>query len=138
MRGGVIPVIAWFALNGVLFIVHLLMTGHEQADVPADGLAAFALGILIVWVLAFLAESRQTLRRGAPELDGRPEAVPTASLGAILVAFSFVACGFGLVFGTFLVLIAAGAFVGGLFVLVRELRDERRARRSWRQKVSSR
>lgn len=139
MRGGVIPVLAWFSLNTILFVVHLIMTGHAQADGVAAGLTgAFALGLIIVWAAVMVTESRQVLHRGAPEPDLDPEAVPAASLGAPLIAFSFVACGFGLVFGTFLVLIAAGAFLGGLFVLAREVRDERRARRSWAQRVSSR
>src|SRR5579875_2260125 len=134
MRGGVIPVITWFCLNAVLFVVHLIMTGHAQADGLGAWLTgAFALGLLVVWVAVMVSESRQTLHKGAPELDGDPEGVPAASLGAILVALAVVACGFGLVFGTFLVIIAAGIFVGGLFVLAREIRDERRARRAWAQ-----
>jgi archaellum biogenesis protein FlaJ (TadC family) len=139
MRGGAVPVIVWFCLNAVLFVVHLIMTGHAQADGLGAWLtAAFALGLLVVWVVVMVSESRQALHRGEPELDSDPEAVPAASLGAILIAFAVVACGFGLVFGTFLVLIAAGVFVGALFVLAREIRAGRRARSAWVQEASGR
>lgn len=138
MRSGAIPVIAWFVLNAILFVVHLLMTGHAQADGLAAWLSAFALGILLVWVVVMAAESRQVLHRGAPELSREPEAVPAASVGALMVAFAVVACGFGLVFGAFLVFIAAGVFVGAIFVLAREIRDERRARRAWSREVADR
>jgi hypothetical protein len=138
VKAGAIPVVAWFVLNAILFAVHLLMTGHAQADGLGAWLAAFALGILLVWAVVMAAESRQVLRRGPPELDEGPEAVPAASLGPPMVAFAVVACGFGLVFGAFLVFIAAGVFAGAVFVLAREVRDERRARRAWSREVGDR
>lgn len=129
MRAGALPLLAWSALLGVLFVVHLLMTGVAVGDPIDTAVFAFALGIILGWGALTVAEARDTARRGAPEPEPGLEAVPAASLGAVVVAAAVVACGFGLVFGSFLVFISAGLFAAGVFVLARELVDERRARR---------
>ena len=134
MRGGAIPLLIWSALIGALFVIHLLMTGAAVGDPVDTGIYGFGIGVILVGVAAIVAERRETLHRGAPEPDSDPAAVPAASLGALLMALAFVACGFGLVFGSFLVFIAAGVFAGAVFVLTREVGDERRARRAWSQK----
>ena len=127
MRAGAIPLLVWAALIGVLFAIHWIWTG----DTLQIGSFGFAIGLILACAAVTVARDRDTVRRGAPEAGTEVRAVPGASLGAPLVAAAFVACGFGLIFGSFLVFIAAGVFVGGVFVLVREIAGERRARRTW-------
>jgi high-affinity Fe2+/Pb2+ permease len=62
---------------------------------------------------------------------GEPEAVPTASLGALLVAVAVGSIVFGLAFGRFLVYFGAGLLIVSLGMVVRELLAERRQRRAW-------
>jgi hypothetical protein len=119
VRAGAIPLLVWGVLIGVLFAIHAVWT-HDTLQ---DGSFGFAIGLI--------ARDRDTIRRGAPEVHAGVEAVPVASLGAVITAAAVVACGFGFVFGSFLVFIAAGLFVAGMFVLGRELTGERRARRTW-------
>ena len=81
-----------------------------------------------------MASRGEALRRGAPVASGDPEAVPTSSLGAVMVAVGFAALMFGLVFGRFLVYFGAGVILASLGRLAREMRDERRARRVWQER----
>lgn len=129
MRAGAIPLLAWSGLIGALFVIHLLMTGAAVGDPIDTAVFGFAVGIILGCAIAGVAEDRDAVRSGPPEPDTGVEALPAASLGALVVAVAVVACGFGLVFGSFLVFISAGLFVAGVFVLARELAGERRARR---------
>jgi amino acid transporter len=115
--------LVWSVLIGVLFAIHAVWT-HDTLQ---DGSFGFAIGLILACAAVAIARDRDTIRRGAPEV----EAVPVASLGALITAVAVVACGFGFVFGSFLVFIAVGLFVAGMFVLGRELAGERRARRTW-------
>jgi len=131
MRAGAIPLIAWGVLLAILFSVHLLMTGAATGDLVDTLCYGGALALVVACAVISVVHRHETARRGSPELDTEAVAVPAASLGAPLLALAFVACGFGLVFGSFLVFGAGGVFVGAVFALTRELRDERRARRGW-------
>ena len=52
-----------------------------------------------------------------------------------MVAVGFAALMFGLVFGRFLVYFGAGVVIASLGQVAREIRDERRARRAWRERT---
>jgi hypothetical protein len=119
--------LVWSVLIGVLFAIHAVWT-HDTLQ---DGSFGFAIGLILACAAVAIARDRDTIRRGAPEVEAGVEAVPVASLGALITAVAVVACGFGFVFGSFLVFIAVGLFVAGMFVLGRELAGERRARRTW-------
>ncbi|HET9123406.1 MAG TPA: hypothetical protein VFN65_00820 [Solirubrobacteraceae bacterium] len=134
MRAGAIPLIVWAGVLGVLFSVHLLMTGAATGDAVDSLLYGAAVGLVVACGVISVIQRRETARPGAPEYDGAVAAVPMASLGAPLMALAFVACGFGLVFGSFLVFMAAGIFVGAVFALTREIRSERRARNVWAER----
>jgi hypothetical protein len=134
MRGGSIPLLAWGAGLAVLLAVNWIWTGD------AIQVGSFGFAILVVWGSAALwaaTSRRDSLRRGAPGPPPEPEAVPTASLGAVLVAVSVAAITFGFAFGRFLVYFGAGLLIASLGLLRRERRDERRARRAWSDRTRS-
>ena len=126
MRAGAIPLLVWATLIGVLFAIHWVWTG----DTLQTASFGFAIGLILACAAGAVARDRETVRSGPPEAREQVETVPEASVGAPLVAAAIVACGFGLVFGSFLVFIAAGVFVAAGALLVRELADGRRARES--------
>jgi Na+/H+-translocating membrane pyrophosphatase len=132
VRGGSIPLLAWGVLLAVLLVVNAVWT----SDTIQVALFGFAAGIVFLGALAFSVASRgESLRRGAPAASSDPEAVPTSSLGAVMVAVGFAALMFGLVFGRFLVYFGAGVVIASLGQVTRELRDERRARRAWQERT---
>lgn len=100
MRGGSIPLFAW----GLLLVVLLVVNAVWTSDTIQVALFGFAAGAVFLSAIAFGAASRgEALRRGAPAASGDPEAVPTSSLGAVMVAVGFAALMFGLVFGLSLI-----------------------------------
>ena len=132
MRGGSIPLFAW----GLLLVVLLVVNAVWTSDTIQVALFGFAAGVVFLSAVAFGAASRgETLRRGAPAASGDPEAVPTSSLGAVMVAVGFAALMFGLVFGRFLVYFGAGVVIASLGQVTREMRAERRARRAWQERT---
>jgi hypothetical protein len=127
MRAGAIPLLVWALLLGALCAAHWIWTG----DTLQVGSFGFAVGLVLACAAITVASDRDTVRRGAPSSEPELRAVTGSSLGAPLTGLAVVACGFGLVFGSFLVFIGVGLFVAGVFVLGRELAGERRARRAW-------
>jgi Na+/H+-translocating membrane pyrophosphatase len=117
-------------------VVLLVVNAVWTSDTIQVALFGFAAGVVFLSAFAFGAASRgETLRRGAPAAPDDPEAVPTSSLGAVMVAVGFAALMFGLVFGRFLVYFGAGVVIASLGQVTRELRDERRARRAWQERT---
>jgi hypothetical protein len=127
MRAGAVPLLIWSSLLGVLLAVHWIWT----EDTIENASFGFAIGVILTSAVLLIARSRDAVRRGEPEPTHGLEAIPQASLGGLLTGCAVVAVGFGLVFGSFLVFIGAGVFVAAVGLLVRELRDERRAKRAW-------
>jgi cation transport ATPase len=131
MRGGALPLIAW----GLLLVVLLVVNAVWTSDTIQVALFGFAAGVVFLSGIAFAVASRgEALRRGAPPASDEPEAVPTSSVGAVMVAVGFAALMFGLAFGRFLVYFGAGLVIASLAQVAREIRDERRARRAWRHR----
>jgi Na+/H+-translocating membrane pyrophosphatase len=90
----------------------------------------------VVWGCALalvVAGRRRALETGEPGPSDEPEAVPTASLGAVLVGVAVASIMFGLAFGRFLIYFGAGLLITSLGVVARELLAERRERRRWLQ-----
>jgi hypothetical protein len=129
MKGGAIPLAIWATLIAGLFAAHWLWTG----DTLQNGAFGFALGLIVACGTLAVLHDRDAIRPGPPEPDVDPQTLPSASLGAVVIAAAVVACGFGLVFGAFLVFISAGILAGGIVILARELAGERRARTHWTQ-----
>jgi hypothetical protein len=93
---------------------------------------AFGFAVAVVWggaVLLAGASRRESLRTGPPPPASEPEGVPTASLGAVLVAVSIAAIVFGAAFGRFFVYFGAGLLVVSAGLVLREWAGQRRARR---------
>lgn len=128
MRGGAIPLLAWGAVLALLLAINWVWTGD------AIQVGSFGFAVAVVWCGGLgltLLSRRDALRRGAPEPTSDPQPVPSASLGAVLVAISAASIVFGLAFGRFLVYFGGGLLIASLGVVARERRAERRARRGW-------
>ncbi|HEY2320363.1 MAG TPA: hypothetical protein VGH67_18800 [Solirubrobacteraceae bacterium] len=128
MRGGSIPLLAWGAVLAVLMIGCWIWTRGDTIQV-----GTFAFAVTVVWGSAGLLAAkggRQSLRRGAPPPERTPDAIPTASLGAVLVAVAVGSIVFGFAFGRFLVFFGAGLLVLSVGIVVHEVREERRAARA--------
>lgn len=124
MKGGAIPLLAWGSLLLVLLTINWIWTG----DAIQVGSLAFAVIVVLGSVGSLALKNREALRRGAPDPQIEPEAVPQASLGAALAGFAIATFMFGFVFGTFLIFFGAGLLVASLGRLVVELRAQHRTR----------
>jgi hypothetical protein len=127
MRGGAIPLLAWGTLLAVLLAINWIWTG-DAIQVGSFGFAVLVMyaGGLLLWLAR-----REALRRGPPPQPpgGTREALPEASLGAVLIGLAFAAIMFGLVWANFLVYFGGAVLVLGLGRLALELRAERDSRR---------
>ncbi len=129
MRGGALPLLVWGCLLGALMATNAVWTG----DTIQIGTFAFAMLVIITSVVALAVSShRRAIRRGAPECDGRPDAVPDISFGAALAAVGFGALIFGLAFGHFFIYFGAGLMVIGVARVGVELRSQRRTLERYR------
>ena len=128
MRGGAIPLLAWGALLAVLMTLNWIWTGD------AIQVATFALAVVAVYAGPALlaATGRGALRRGPPAPEPGPEALPEASLAAVLVGLSIACILFGLVWSEFLIYFGAGVLVLSLGRVALELRTERESVRRLR------
>ena len=123
MKGGAIPFLAWGTLLLVLFIGNTVWNG-KLVDSLAAGFAALVIYLFAVALIALAG--RRAVRKGPPEASGRPEPVPTSSLGAVAAGLSLACCLFGFVFGSFLIYFGAGLLALSLGRVVIEVREERR------------
>jgi hypothetical protein len=131
MRGGSIPLLVWGSLLFGLMAICWIWTDD------AIQVAVFGFAVLAVWggaVLVAAESRRESLRRGPPAATGEPQAVPTASVGAVLVAVSVASIVFGFAFGRFLVYFGGGLLFAALSLVLVELRGERRAGRAWTER----
>ena len=122
MRGGAIPLLAWGTLLLVLFI------GNAIWDAKLVNALTAAFSALVIYAAAALIAVRsgsRALRRGPPEPDPAVHAVPQASTGAVLIAFSIASLVFGFTFGSFLIYFGAGLLVLSVGRTLGELRAER-------------
>ena len=125
MRGGAIPILAW----GTLLLV-LCIGNWVWDDKPVNGAAATA-AVVIVYAfgIALWLARREAIRRGPPEPVTEPEAVPAASVAAVVIGLSVGCALFGLAWSKFLLYFGVGMLVLSLGRLVIELRSERATRR---------
>ena len=129
MRGGAIPLLAWALILTLLFALNVIWTG-KGLDAA---MAGFAVAATVAFAFAFIASRpREALRKGEPPPSPEPEAIPTASPGAVLFAIGVGALVYGFAFGHFLVYFGAGLVVAGLAVLAREEYVQRRFLKRWR------
>ncbi len=122
MRGGAIPIIAW----GTLLLV-LAIGNWVWDDKLVNGLAA-TFAVLAIYGTAVLLRLRgggRVLRKGPPDPDPSPQALPQASSGAVMSGLGFASIVFGFTFGSFLIYFGGGLLIVGLGRLVQELRAER-------------
>jgi uncharacterized membrane protein len=130
MRGGAIPLLVWGVILTLLFALNVIWTG-KGLDAA---MAGFAVAATVGMAFALIAlRPREALRKGEPPPSPEPEAIPTASYGAVLLAIGVAAVIYGFAFGHFLVYFGAGLVVVALGILVREESAQRRALRRWRE-----
>jgi hypothetical protein len=123
MRGGSIPVLAWGTLLLILMAINWVWSGR------AIQVATFGFAVLAVYgfAVAFFVLHRGSIRRGPPEPETEPVAIPELSLGSVAIGISIATILFGFVWAQFLVYFGAGLLVVSLGRLVVELRSERRS-----------
>jgi prepilin signal peptidase PulO-like enzyme (type II secretory pathway) len=131
MRGGALIQLIWGSLLATFCIGCAIWT--------SDALQAgeFGFGVAVTWLFALLFTARgrgEALRAGEPRAIIGPEAVPSSSLGAVLLAIGFGMVMFGFAFGAFFVWFGAGLAVVASGMLVLELREQRRAARTWSER----
>lgn len=86
---------------------------------------AYAVTTTVVWAVVLTVRRRESLRPGPPRVEERPEALPTASLGAVMLAWGVATAVFGLAFGHFLIYFGIGLAVVAVGALARERHNER-------------
>jgi archaellum biogenesis protein FlaJ (TadC family) len=130
MRGGAIPLLVWALVLAVLYALNVVWTG-KALDAA---MAGFAVAATIGTAVALVAlRPREALRRGPPPPSEEPEAVPSASYGAVLLAVGVAAMLFGFSFAHFVVYFGAGLIIASLGIIAREEYAQRRALRRWRR-----
>jgi energy-converting hydrogenase Eha subunit H len=122
VRGGAIPVAAW----GTLLLV-LAIGNWVWDDKFVNGLAATFAVLAIYGTASLLAVrgGRKALRKGEPEPDSLPQALPQASSGAVFSAVGFASIVFGFTFGSFLIYFGGALLIFGLGRIAQELRAEK-------------
>jgi hypothetical protein len=127
MRGGAWPLTIFASLMVLMGIANRIWVDSTIQSATFG----FAACISYLAVAALLARGRgEPVRRGAPESDGDLQAIPSASLGAVAMGLGVAALTVGFVFGEFLVILGIGQFVVGGWLVVREMRTQRRQLRS--------
>ena len=123
MRGGAIPLFLWGTGLLVLLAINAIWT-HDGIQVGMFGFA-----VAVVWGTALAVSIRrpEALRRGPPDHEPTPEAIPQVSLAAMTLGIAIAAMVFGVVFGKFLVFIGAGVWLLAAGRLVVEVRAQRRS-----------
>lgn len=134
MRGGALPVLGWVSLLALAGILNAVWTGDAIQS------ATFGAAVLAITLtgLALILRSPQATRRGEPDRTSRPEAIPVASLSVAAIAIGLGVLAFGIVFGTFPILLGAGIIVAGLGRLAIERHAQHRALESARHSERSR
>jgi len=125
VRGGAIPLLAWGTLLAVLLTINWIWTG----DAIQVGQFGFAALVIYAGAALLALTGRGALRRGAPPRDPSPDALPEASLAAVLAGLSIGCILFGVVWATFLVYFGAGVLVLSLGRVAQERRVERESLR---------
>jgi len=127
VRGGAIPILAWGTILLVLAIGNWVWNGRAVGGAVATAAVAIVYGFgVAVWLAR-----REALRRGPPEAADEPEAIPQASLSAVLIGLSAGCALFGLAWAKFLLYFGIALFIAALGRLYLELRAERATRREF-------
>lgn len=128
MRGGALAPLIWALLLAALAITNAIWT---TGNVIQGGMFAAAVGAVVALAILLIALSPQARRKGAPEPEGRPEAIPSGSLAAMIAGLSLGCFAFGFAFGRFPIYFGVGLLIASLGRLALEHRAQRRATRRW-------
>ena len=128
MRGGAIPIFAWGTILLVLAIGNWVWNGKAVGS----GAASAAVLIIYAFGVALWAARREAIRRGPPAPRAEEEAIPQASVAAMVIGLAAGCALFGLVWAKFLLYFGIAMFVLGVGRLIVERRAERATRRQVR------
>ena len=126
MRGGAIPILAWGTILLVLAIGNWVWNGKAVGS----GAASAAVLIIYAFGVALWAARREAIRRGPPAPRAEEEAIPQASVAAMVIGLAAGCALFGLVWAKFLLYFGIAMFVLGVGRLIVERRAERATRRA--------
>ena len=124
MRGGALPLLAWGTLLLVLSSINWIWEGR----LIQAATTAFAILIVYGTALVLWSRRREAIRPGPPPTETAPEALPSASVGAVIIGLAVACVLFGLVWAQFLVFFGLAMLALGLGRVTLERRDQRRAR----------
>ena len=124
MRGGALPLLAWGTLLLVSFSINWIWEGR----LIQVGTTTFAILIVYGTALVLWCRRREAVRPGPPPVETVPEALPSASAGAVIIGLAVSCVLFGLVWAQFLVFFGLGMLALGLGRVTLERRDQRVAR----------
>jgi hypothetical protein len=124
VRGGAIPLLAWGTVLLVLYVGNWIWEGRliQAGPTVYAVLAVYACGVLL-WL-----RRGEAIKPGPPPPRTDPEAVPEASIAAVLIGLSVGMILFGVVWAQFLVYFGAAVLLLSLGRLALELRSERSSR----------
>ena len=125
MRGGAIPILAW----GTILLVLAVGNWVWDAKPVNSGAATAAVLIIYGFGVAVWLVRREAIRRGPPAPRNEEEAVPQASVAAMIIGLAAGCALFGLAWAKFLLYFGIGMFVLGVGRLIVERRAERATRR---------
>lgn len=128
MRGGALAPLVWALLLAALGITNVIWT---TGNVIQGGMFLAAVGTVVALAVLLIALSPQARRKGAPELESRPEPIPSGSLAAMIAGLSLGCFAFGFAFGRFPLYFGAGLLIASLGRLILEHRAQRQAARRW-------
>jgi uncharacterized iron-regulated membrane protein len=134
MRGGAIPILAWGTILLVLAIGNWVWNGKAVGS----GAASAAVLIIYSFGVAIWLRRREAIRRGPPAPRGEHEAIPQASVAAMVIGLAAGCALFGLAWAKFLLYFGIAMFVVGVGRLLVEVRAERATRRQVRSEEEPR
>lgn len=130
MRGGAIFIIVWGILLALLAGTNWFWA-HDGIQIATWAYAVFSIFGFAVGLI--LLRPREAWRRGPPEPREKPEALASASYGAVLLAWGVAALLYGFAFGKFMVFFGIGLTIVAMGLVAREHYDQRRLLRRWRR-----
>lgn len=124
MRGGAWVPLVWAGLLVILGTINAVWT---DVDLIQSGTFLAAIGDVLALAVLLGARSPQALRRGAPENERDPVALPSMSLASMIAGLAFGVFVFGFAFGTFPIAFGGGLLLLAIGRLAVEVRAQRRA-----------
>ncbi len=134
MRGGAIPLLVWGTLLLILAAINWIW------DATGVNPYAFGFAVLVIYLfaVAIWLLNGEAVRRGPPEVNPEPQAIPRISVAAAGAGIAVGVILYGIVFGFFLILIGGALLLLSLGRLGRELIWQQRSVQAARRRRGQR